>query len=417
MKNESRFAFSGLIPAIAEINAAVGPSDADLAEVAGALYAMSPALKCKQMLVDVSVLAELDALTGIQRVVRAILGKLIENPPDGYRVEPVAIVDGELRYARSFVARRLNLRVGDLADDKVVVAGGDHYLMVDWVPDRLSHLQRWLEDFRRLGGRTTIVVYDLLPLVSPQFFPPWMEDLDAHWFENVLRLADSVACISRAVADDVAEYAKIIAPDRKKPLSLGYFHLGHDLAGSLPSRGLPKGAEEMLADFARRPTFLTVGTVEPRKGHEQILDAFDLLWRQGQDVGLIFIGKEGWMIQELAARIRTHAEFKNRLVWLSGVSDEMLGRVYAACSAVIAASQGEGFGLPLIEAAGYEAPIIARNLPVFQEVAGRWAYYFEGHDGASLAQALMKWLELDAGAPRRSRATCRVRIGLRPHGS
>ena len=57
-------------------------------------------------------------------------------------------------------------------------------------------------------------------------------------------------------------------------------------------------------------------------------------------------------------------------------------------------SEGEGFGLPLIEAAQHHIPILARSLPVFREVAGEHAYYFEGLAPEDLAAALTRWLAL-----------------------
>ena len=59
------------------------------------------------------------------------------------------------------------------------------------------------------------------------------------------------------------------------------------------------------------------------------------------------------------------------MLWLEGISDEYLDKVYAASTCLIAASEGEGFGLPLIEAAQHKLPIIARDIPVFREVV-RW---------------------------------------------
>ena len=63
-------------------------------------------------------------------------------------------------------------------------------------------------------------------------------------------------------------------------------------------------------------------------------------------------------------------------------------------AALLAPSEGEGFGLPLIEAAQHNIPIIARRLPVFQEVAGEHAYYFEGLEPHHLSDAIAAWLEL-----------------------
>ncbi|MCY1544121.1 Glycosyl transferases group 1 [compost metagenome] len=84
-----------------------------------------------------------------------------------------------------------------------------------------------------------------------------------------------------------------------------------------------------------------------------------------------------------------------RLFWLSDASDTLLEELYNRSACLIAASKGEGFGLPLIEAAHHRLPIIARDLPVFREVAKDHAFYFSGAaDTQSLASSIEKWLEL-----------------------
>jgi hypothetical protein len=91
-----------------------------------------------------------------------------------------------------------------------------------------------------------------------------------------------------------------------------------------------------------------------------------------------------------------HAEKGKRMFWLAGISDEMLLKLYAGSAALLAASEGEGFGLPLIEAAQKGLPIIARGIPVFREVAGEHAFYFEGTQAQDLAAAIEAWLALHA---------------------
>jgi glycosyltransferase involved in cell wall biosynthesis len=136
-----------------------------------------------------------------------------------------------------------------------------------------------------------------------------------------------------------------------------------------------------------------VGTVEPRKGHAQALAAFELLWARGVEVNLAIVGKQGWMMDKLCEKLRSHPEKDQRLFWLPGVSDEMLERLYQQCVCLLAASEGEGFGLPLIEAAQHHIPILARRLPVFEEVAGAHATYFEGLEPEALAAAIEAWLD------------------------
>jgi glycosyltransferase involved in cell wall biosynthesis len=151
----------------------------------------------------------------------------------------------------------------------------------------------------------------------------------------------------------------------------------------------------VLQELTHRQTFLLVGTVEPRKGQAQALDTFELLWKQGIDANLVIIGKQGWRVETLADRSRRHPELNKRLFWLEGISDEYLEKIYAASACLIAASEGEGFGLPLIEAARHRLPIIARDLPVFREVAGEHAYYFTGTSPRALADAVLDWLALN----------------------
>ncbi len=139
-----------------------------------------------------------------------------------------------------------------------------------------------------------------------------------------------------------------------------------------------------------------VGTVEPRKAHAQTLSAFDELWGAGLDVKLIIVGKQGWMVDALAHALRSHSEVGKRLFWLEGISDDYLEKIYAASTCLIAASEGEGFGLPLIEAAHHKVPIIARDIPVFREVAGENAFYFSGASPEALAVAVREWLSLNA---------------------
>ena len=136
-----------------------------------------------------------------------------------------------------------------------------------------------------------------------------------------------------------------------------------------------------------------VGTIEPRKGHEQVLSAFESLWRGDLDANLVIVGKQGWMVEQLIDRIRAHPELGKRLFWLEGPGDDQLQRLYEVSNCLLVASLGEGFGLPLLEAAVHGLPILARDLPVFREVAGDCATYFRGSEPQELADAIVRWVE------------------------
>jgi glycosyltransferase involved in cell wall biosynthesis len=388
-----------LVLSLARIVAPAAPAKADLAAVAAALAANRERFGLPQILVDVTTLAKYDASTGIQRVTRAILMALIADPPTGYRIEPVRALDSGYLYARRFTCQCLDLPEDGLKDDPVETAPGDIFLGMDWGADVVPQRESWFLAQKRRGIQILFCVYDLLPLIRPEFFPPGMSALALAWASTVATVADGIVCISRTVADELHEWLCQKKPSRLQPLSLGFFHLGADLHASLPSKSPSQVAAALFDRIRSHPSFLMVGTVEPRKGHRQALAAMEQLWADGVNVNLVIVGNKGWMTDDLEERILRHPEHESRLFWLRGASDEVLEEVYRSARALLAASEGEGFGLPLIEAAHYALPIIARDIPIFREVAGEQAYYFRGDDPRALADALRAWLALRDAAP------------------
>lgn len=354
-----------------------------------------PAGRIPQVLVDISELVQRDSGTGIQRVTRSILRELRANPPAGYEVRAVYSVPGSgyYRYADEFVRQLEGAHFSSEEDAIIEPQNGDLFLGLDLQPQIVPTCRDYYRRLRNLGVQVHFVVYDLLPVLMPHAFPDGTNQSHAHWLEVVLE-NDGAICISRAVAEELRAWmASRRAPERL-PLAINWFHLGADIENSIPTRGLPEDASDVLARIEARPSFLMVGTLEPRKGHRQALAAVEQLWRDGKDVGLVIVGKRGWEIDALATELSHHPEQGKRLFWLEGATDEYLDRLYAASACLIMASEGEGFGLPLIEAARHQRPIIARDIPVFREVAGEHAHYFSGTSADDLATALHSWLKL-----------------------
>lgn len=241
------------------------------------------------------------------------------------------------------------------------------------------------------------MIYDVLPVTHPEFFPPWAAAMHEDWLRSISRSADLLVSISRHVKAEMGAWLTRAGAARKAWPRLKVSYLGADLSASLPSTGLPDDAEAVQGTLCQRPVFLMVGTIEPRKGHLAVLDAFESLWRQGVEANLVIVGHEGWKglqdadrrtIPEIVRRIRSSPELGHRLFWLEGISDEYLEKVYAVSACLIAASEDEGFGLPLIEAFRHGIPVLARDISVFREVGGRWAQYFPAEGCEGLIEAI-----------------------------
>ncbi|HPS36812.1 MAG TPA: glycosyltransferase family 1 protein [Candidatus Omnitrophota bacterium] len=349
----------------------------------------------RNLYIDISCLIHFDHATGIQRVVRAITNEFRNAGLPGIRASTVCSFVGQKKFYR---AEQVNGKYHipeepQLPGYEVDFCDGDVLLFLDLHPGSAISKKEEVRRLRNLGVRIYFVVYDLLPVSHPQFFPPDMVDEFNQWLRVVI-CSDGAVCISLDVAEKLKKWVSYNAALAAKSFKVDYFHLGADLLSSVPSKGLPFNAQKLLSSFKNKAVFLMVGTIEPRKGYEQVLSAFERVWREGLEVSLVIVGKQGWLVESVVEKFRNHPEIHKRFFWLEGISDTYLEKVYATSTCLIAASEGEGFGLPLIEAAQHQLPIIARDLPVFREVAGAHAYYFSGKEPQDLADAVVRWLSL-----------------------
>jgi glycosyltransferase involved in cell wall biosynthesis len=353
----------------------------------------------RKLLLDVSSVVITDHRSGIQRVTRAISAELLKSPPSDYSVDLVYTTPHQqnFRFANRYM--RETFGAGRPShDEEVEFHAGDILLFLDLHPGVAISHREYTKQLRNRGVRVYHVVYDILPLTHPDSFWPELCREFTTWAE-ALGSSDGAICISRAVAAELKPYVAEFADRRFQPFKVGAFHLGADIDKSAPSMGLPPNAAELLAAFALRPTFLMVGTVEPRKGILQTLKAFESLWDGGADLNLVIVGRLGWRMHDTAQTLTSHSQHGSRLFWLQDISDEFLVALYQKATCLIAASEGEGFGLPLIEAAQHQIPIFARDLPVFREVAGDHAYYFpDSKEPAALAASINSWLEAHRAA-------------------
>ncbi len=387
---------SDLTRALAEVRTPIAPSANDLIRTAECIAFNQGSRVQRQLLIDISELVRHDAKTGIQRVVRSLLWEFLKNPPMNINVRPIYFDGKCYRYADAFVSRFIGECAVQRPDAPIDFCQDDIYLCPQWSTvkgERSFHAQ-----LRRKGLQLFFIIYDILPLRNSDWWPENIAPLLYEWLQSVSNTATKFIAISEATASDLrlwfAEHSSMcpVIP------AVEVFHLGSDIENSVPTEGMPTDAVGVLDNLNKKSSFLMVGTIEPRKGHAQAIAAFEKLWKEGVDANLVIIGKKGWMVDSLIENIRRHKELGKRLFWLEGISDEYLEKVYASSACLIAASLGEGFGLPLIEVARHKLPIIARDIPVFREVAGEHAFYFSGPKPEDLAQSVRTWLALNAKA-------------------
>lgn len=347
-----------------------------------------------RLLVDVSAIVRHDAQTGVQRVVRAVWNELQRRDGDGYQLVPVYATH---KHGYSYAPIDIFDRPIILSKPQpVVTSAGDKFLGLDlsahYLPKYRSQIRAW----RANGTTVHLVVYDLLPILRPDWFNKATAVNFRKWFEVLANDADEAICISKQVARDLRDHLQ--SSGRKSKLAIANMAMGGDIAASRPSAGISPEVSLLLDRLRLRPAILMVGTIEPRKGYETAIAAFEHLWRErsGEAPDLVIVGKGGWKTVAMQNGIRCHPEHNTRFHWLESVSDEGLCRLYDSCRGLFMASRGEGFGLPLVEAASHRRHVLARDLPVFREQAVPHVLYFEDDDPAALGERLLELAALGA---------------------
>lgn len=339
---------------------------------------------------DVSAIARHDAGTGIQRMVRSVAISLTSAPPPGWTILPCA-ANNRRSYEKVLWPRMLG---GSDESSVLDYKKGDVFLGLDFALDTIVKHKHQLKKMKKHGVRFWFVMYDLLPHQKPEWFSDKLVLRYQRWLQTIASLADGFFCISPAVAEDMRDYlhSHLQLPASLMP-RLAVLPMGWDLEHAPHSRGIKEATHNLLQAMESGNTALMVGTLEPRKGHADILAAYDHLWQHGYEGRLVIAGRPGWKTEPLQCALRNHPLAGLKIFWLDNASDEEVQRLYRACTGVIVASHGEGFGLPLIEALGHGKPVLARDIPVFHTVLASGIRYFkESLESIQLSIEIDDWL-------------------------
>jgi Glycosyltransferase len=284
---------------------------------------------------------------------------------------------------------RISMKTYEVEEENLELAAGDIYFMPELqlrgIQVKKDH--PFAKELQKKGIKCYAVIHDILPIRFPQYFEAKTgAEFDSYVRELVTNY-HGIFGVSKTVSEDVAAYCreKDIFNSQNE-VKLGYFHHGKN---SFEETAIGKSSytlKKFIED--KEYVFLMVGTIEPRKGHENILKVFEQRWKKGSNDNLCIIGRQGWNMEQFVQKVKTHPQLGDKLIFLEGASDQEVAYAYKHCSGLIQAAAGEGFGLPLIEAGNYNLPILCSDIPVFHEVAGENALYFNRDDLQSIEMCI-----------------------------
>ncbi len=225
------------------------------------------------------------------------------------------------------------------------------------------------------------IVCDLLPLTHPEYFP--QDGLtQMYGYFQLIRRANHCAFISEYTRETYFRRLK-----RTNTLSGTVLRLGSDGIGARPHS----------LRLNRPLNFAVLGTIEPRKNHALILEAFDPLLRQVEGLSLSFMGKLGWVDPDLSHKIRKLASEKGSgFTFCETPGDGEIRSSVEQSRATIYVSAAEGFGLPPVESLWLGTPVIASNtIPSLENVGSAGVHYVEPLDVVNLRRAVLSFVDDD----------------------
>lgn len=245
---------------------------------------------------------------------------------------------------------------------------------------------RLLPLLHQAGVATAMMGPDALPFERPEWFVPtigqkFREHVGAH-----LRAGSFVACISEDTRTRLTRVGRELGAP---PLDGGVFPLGADGPTS-PSDRLPPGLPDRF--------LLCVSTVEPRKNHGMLLDAWERTIRRDPDrlrrsEGLVVVGRLGWQSDDLARRLRRLDRSDRGVRWLRSVDDAHLAALYRSATALVMPSLDEGLGLPVLEARRHAVPVIASDRGGLPEAIGGGGVLLDPGDVAAWSDTMATVLD------------------------
>lgn len=233
-----------------------------------------------------------------------------------------------------------------------------------------------------------ITVYDLIPILRPQFF----EFQKNHLLHRIVKSIDPdtwVFCISEATKNDLLNYNPLVDPQKVAIIPLG----ASDLFYRCRDPHVMKEARKKYG-IPEQPYFLSLSTLEPRKNIDSTIRAFIKMIRQERlnGINLVLVGTKGWDFGKIFDQISECNDLKDRIIVTGYVDDHDLAAIYSGAHAFVYPSFYEGFGLPPLEAMQCGVPVITSNTSSLPEVVGDAGIQVDPGDNDALSQAMLDLL-------------------------
>ncbi len=223
-------------------------------------------------------------------------------------------------------------------------------------------------------AKLTATIHDLTCWIMPEVHTPGNVKADQEFADLILRRADGLIAVSENTRQDAIRLLGI-APHRIRTIH----------------SGIAKSYFDASPAWRSRPYALYVGTIEPRKNIDTLLDAWALLKPSIRgEFDLVVAGPRGWRSDQTIARLEREA------VYLGYVPEADLPGLTAGATVFVYPSLYEGFGFPVAQAMAAGVPVLTSNNSCLPEITGDAAILINPMSASGIASALTRMLESES---------------------
>lgn len=236
-----------------------------------------------------------------------------------------------------------------------------------------------------VAARMVLTVYDLVWWRFPEGLNGWGRFFHRTGLFHAIRHGAAIAAISDATRREIRALAK------GRPIK-GGLHVFPIAASEPEGLSRPAASDVALRLGISKQYVVTVGTLEPRKNHRRLLEAFASLPREVRSrFQLVVIGAVGWKVPPLRDTVQ-ELGLEGQVVWTDYLPDRDMEQVVAGATVFAYPSLYEGFGIPVLEAMRLGVPVLTSNVSSMPEVAGDAAVLVDPHKRESIADGLLRLL-------------------------
>jgi glycosyltransferase involved in cell wall biosynthesis len=237
------------------------------------------------------------------------------------------------------------------------------------------------------GLKVCIFLYDLIPLIMPQWAKPGSKVLFAEYIRFISDVSNIILFASESSLNDAErEFKKaglnFCEIDRCKIRLGDFLPQADDLSITGP-----------VGELETHNFILYVSTIEARKNHSTLYHAYHMLCSEGEKDGLptlVFVGRVGWGVDELLGEIYLDPVVAGKIKIISSASDSELDWLYKNSLFCVYPSLYEGWGLPVGEALSYGKVIVASDSSSLPEAGSSHVLYINQWDTVSWRDVIIR---------------------------